>query len=71
MALYFVLLKGSWTSDGCTITQIEQDGRVICSCDHLGNFALLVVSFLECLIYTHLEATVKANALNTLSIAEF
>ena len=47
MALYFILLKGSWTSDGCTTTLIEQDGRVTCSCDHLGNFALLVVSFLN------------------------
>ena len=31
-----------WITDGC-ITIVEEDGIVTCNCDHLTNFAILVV----------------------------
>ena len=31
-----------WTPEGCT-TNVSIDGVVTCSCDHLTNFAVLVV----------------------------
>ena len=35
---------GNWTSRGC-IAELERDtGRLKCSCNHLTNFAALVVS---------------------------
>ena len=39
-----IILKG-WSTDGCTVSQVKQNGTVTCSCDHLSNFAVLVVSF--------------------------
>ena len=33
----------NWTTEGCT-TNVSQDGIVTCSCNHLTNFAILVVS---------------------------
>jgi hypothetical protein len=35
----------NWTTEGCTIdvTQLEE-GIVTCECNHLTNFAILVVS---------------------------
>ncbi|XP_033118444.1 adhesion G-protein coupled receptor G6-like [Anneissia japonica] len=32
---------GDWSSDGCTYNKTE-DNRIICLCDHLTNFAILV-----------------------------
>lgn len=32
-----------WTTEGCR-TDIGEDGIVTCSCNHLTNFAILVVS---------------------------
>ena len=32
-----------WTSEGCA-TNVSEDGIVTCSCNHLTNFAVLVVS---------------------------
>ena len=32
-----------WISDGCITSNITQDGIVTCSCNHLTNFAVLVV----------------------------
>ena len=33
-----------WTSDGCDTGFVSDDGIVNCSCNHLTNFACLVVS---------------------------
>ena len=41
-----------WTPEGCT-TSVNQDGIVTCSCNHLTNFAVLVVINLMCSHYTH------------------
>ena len=34
---------GGWSTEGCTLS-FEND-RVVCKCDHLTNFAVLIVSF--------------------------
>ena len=35
--------RGNWSTKGCT-TVIITNGMVACHCDHLTNFAVLVVS---------------------------
>ena len=35
-----------WTISGCT-TEVDQNGTVTCSCNHLTNFAALVVSTIK------------------------
>ena len=35
--------EGNWTADGCETIGLV-DGVVTCQCDHLTNFAILVVS---------------------------
>ena len=41
---YYVILggRGNWTTDGCELTGID-DNVVTCQCNHLTNFAVLVV----------------------------
>ena len=34
--------RGNWTTDGCELTGNE-NGVITCACDHLTNFAILVV----------------------------
>ena len=34
---------GNWSTEGCVLHDVI-DGRVICHCDHLTNFAILTVS---------------------------
>ena len=36
--------SGNWTNSGCSTNGPSSDGIVKCSCNHLANFALLVVS---------------------------
>ena len=36
----------NWTSEGC-VTVVGENGIVSCSCNHLTNFAVLVVSALS------------------------
>ena len=37
--------KGNWSTDGCTTLVDSNDfSQATCHCDHLTNFALLVVS---------------------------
>ncbi len=40
------LLSGRWSDNGCTTHSIEDD-IVICSCNHLTNFAILLSPGLE------------------------
>ena len=40
----FVDGRGNWTERGCNLTGIsEEASTVTCSCNHLTNFAILVV----------------------------
>ena len=43
--------RGNWSTNGCRYNG-TRDGRVICLCDHMTNFAILTVSTL-CL-YDHM-----------------
>ena len=45
-AFYFVEL-GGWSTDGCSLRGIVND-TIICECNHMTNFAALVVSKLCC-----------------------
>lgn len=36
--------EASWSHEGCTFQGLQEDGRIICHCDHLTNFAMLMVS---------------------------
>ena len=40
--------RGNWSTDGCTVE--AANSSVTCQCNHLTNFAVLVVSFPQ--IYT-------------------
>ena len=35
---------GNWTTEGCNTTLDRESGVVVCMCNHLTNFATLVVS---------------------------
>jgi len=43
---------GGWRTDGCTRTVIDDDSMddegltVVCKCNHLTNFAVLIVSIM-------------------------
>ncbi|XP_072047497.1 adhesion G-protein coupled receptor G7-like [Amphiura filiformis] len=49
---------GDWSSEGCTYLGVNKDGRRVCHCNHLANFAMLVY---------HGENTINSRALNILS----
>jgi len=37
--------RGNWSETGCVVADIdEESGVVVCHCNHLTNFAVLVVS---------------------------
>ncbi len=36
--------SGDWSTDGCEQVQIPGTDRVVCNCDHLTSFAVIVVS---------------------------
>ena len=46
--LFIVMLsgeRGDWSEAGCVVAEIdEESGLVVCKCNHLTNFAVLVVS---------------------------
>ena len=38
--------RGNWSTFGCNLTSVEEEGETgiaTCSCNHLTNFAILVV----------------------------
>ena len=41
LLLYFSLLGGEWSQDGCQVVFSDED-RTVCQCDHLTNFAVLM-----------------------------
>ncbi|XP_072016526.1 adhesion G-protein coupled receptor G6-like [Amphiura filiformis] len=34
--------QGDWSNEGCRLVEITETGRIICHCDHLTSFAVLV-----------------------------
>ena len=36
---------GGWSTDGCFLAE-ETREEVVCECDHLGNFAITLVSYM-------------------------
>lgn len=49
--------NGDWSTDGCNLTTFNNSTNVVgCECDHLTNFACLVVSdsstkYYTCILY--------------------
>ena len=41
-----------WITEGCT-TIVGEDGVVTCSCNHLTNFAVLVVMLTTAILFSH------------------
>ena len=44
---YWDFSLGNWSQEGCKFERVLQDGRVLCSCDHFTNFAMLMVRLLS------------------------
>ena len=40
----FTMGTGNWSQKGCKFERVFEDGRVLCSCNHFTNFAMLMVS---------------------------
>lgn len=40
---YWNLEVGNWSQDGCRFEGVLKDGRILCYCNHLTNFAMLMV----------------------------
>ncbi|XP_028411938.1 adhesion G-protein coupled receptor G6-like [Dendronephthya gigantea] len=38
----FTIGTGNWSQEGCQFEGVLNDGRVLCSCNHLTNFAMLM-----------------------------
>ena len=48
--------RGNWNTSGCTLRSYNSTTNVaVCDCDHLTNFACLVVSIYLCYIATWTE----------------
>lgn len=41
---FWSVAEASWSNEGCTFQGVQKDGRIVCHCDHLTNFAMLMVS---------------------------
>ncbi|XP_028399494.1 adhesion G-protein coupled receptor G6-like [Dendronephthya gigantea] len=39
---YWDLNIGDWSQEGCKFERVLEDGRVLCSCNHFTNFAMLM-----------------------------
>ena len=40
----FTIGTGNWSQEGCKFERVFEDGKVLCSCNHFTNFAMLMVS---------------------------
>ena len=38
--------EASWSDEGCSFQGVQEDGRIVCHCNHLTNFAMLMVCLL-------------------------
>ncbi len=57
-------VRGNWTSNGCMVVEMNNStGEIKCSCNHLTNFAVLVVCCLYSINYSNsfMEIEVKCN----------
>ena len=44
----FTAERGNWTEEGCRVEEVDDEtGLITCECNHLTNFAILVVSLHE------------------------
>ena len=43
---YWDFMAGNWSQEGCAFERVLSNDRILCSCNHLTNFAMLMVSFL-------------------------
>lgn len=50
---------GNWSQDGCRFEHVLEDGRILCSCDHFTNFAMLMVSFFNNRIFFITQTAVR------------
>ncbi|CAB4012859.1 fibropellin-1 isoform X4 [Paramuricea clavata] len=41
---YWNFTLGNWLQEGCLFRRVLSDGRILCNCNHLTNFAMLMVS---------------------------
>ena len=64
MCVSWDFMLRDWIPNGCT-TIVGQDGVVTCSCNHLTNFAVLVVGYNE---YSYACMRGKVTALCTLNV---
>ena len=48
---YWDFSLGNWSHEGCRFEGVLGDGRVLCNCDHLTNFAMLMVSLIYLFIF--------------------
>ncbi|XP_028418096.1 adhesion G-protein coupled receptor G6-like [Dendronephthya gigantea] len=39
---YWNFSAGNWSQEGCKFERVLEDGRVLCSCNHFTNFAMLM-----------------------------
>ncbi|CAB4012429.1 adhesion G- coupled receptor G7-like, partial [Paramuricea clavata] len=39
---YWDFGRGNWSQEGCRFERVLRDGRILCNCDHLTNFAILM-----------------------------
>ena len=49
--MYTITLSVVWVTDGCTTIHTEDGDLVTCECDHLTNFASLVVCALAAVYF--------------------
>ena len=49
---YWDFSIGNWSQEGCGLKRILEDGRILCNCDHLTNFAILMVRY-NCIYFFH------------------
>ena len=49
---YWNFHLGNWSQEGCSFQGVLRDGRILCNCDHLTNFAILMVSYFFCVFFS-------------------
>ena len=49
--MFYILINGTgnWSTDGCTTEEANDLNSIMCHCNHLTNFALLVVINKSCI----------------------
>ena len=61
---YYIEGNGDWNTDGCTLTTFNESTNVVgCQCNHLTNFACLVVSTLCICLITESHCSINRTYL--------